>query len=318
MSQYSVFLKRFGLIKESVRGTAETTPTAWIKVLPESEMHAKLMFEQSMELRGLNLGQLPPIPTYLEGLGAIKMFLRPSEIGEFFHMFIGDASSAQQGGSAAYLHTFTPANIIQPDSYTIFIDRSVSVKKYNFCTARQIKITRTPDKPIMFDADIMFDAEASGSIGSPSYTESNALTFQHDTFAIATVSNTKVKQWEVTLENGLVPLRTTGQKQGISDFFATHHKAQITFMIYFEDEVERAKFMAGTSTSIQITIVGETIASTYKYTLDLLFDDVTYLAFPYDLEDNILAAKVVAQANYSVANSRIYRVQVQNAATAYA
>lgn len=319
MSLYSVFQKRFGLVKESVRGTAETTPTVWFQPLMDSEMLPKLNFTQNDELRGLSMGMLPPIPTYLEGLGTMKMYLRPSEIGEFLHMFIGDAGSAQQGGSAAYLHTFTPGVIIQPDSYTIFVDRNLSVKKYNFCQVKQIKISRSPDKPILFEAGIMFDQEAAGSIGSPSYAQSGALTFQHDTFQIAGSSNTKVKNWDVVLDNGLVPLRTTGQQQGVSDFLATQHTAQISFEVYFESETEFAKFIAGTSTSIQITVTDTVaIASTYKYSLDLLFDDVTYTVYPRENSDKILSAKVTAQANYSIANSRQYRLQLQNASTAYA
>lgn len=318
MSNYSVFQKRFGLIKESTRGTAETTPTVWIQPLVDSEMIYKLMYEQNAEIRGLNLGAPAPIPTYIDGQGKIKMYLRPSELGEFFHMFIGDAVSAQQGGSAAYLHTFTPGAIIQPDSYTITVDRNVSVKKYNFCQAKQIKITRAPGAPILFEADVMFDTEAAGSIGSPSFAQSNALTFQHDTFQIAAGSNTQVKNWEVTLDNGLIPLRTTGQKQGVSDFMVTEHKATVNFTLYFASDTERDKFVAGSSSSIQITITGETIASSFKYQLDLLFDEVYYTAFPYEAEDKILAAKVVAQAAYNISNARIYRAQLQNANTAYA
>lgn len=318
MANYSVFKKRWGLAKESSRGVAESAPSAWFAPLSDSEIEYKLNFADNMQVKGYNLAKDAPIQTTIDINGKIRMYLRPSELGEFLHMMLGDASSAQQGGSAAYLHTFTPGNVIQPDSYTLFVDRGVSVKKYNLCNVKTIKISRAPDAPIIVEIDLMGRTEASGSIGSPSFAESGALSIKHDTFTVGGASNTQVKQWEVILDNGLIALHTTGQQQGAVDLLATEHAARGSFLCYHESDTERDKFVAGTVTSLQINIEDTVaIASTYNYLLNLLFDEITYRAYPYEVEDNLIASKVEWVAHYYPSNSRIYRVNLQNAATAY-
>lgn len=217
-----------------------------------------------------------------------------------------------------FSHSFVPATQIQPQSYSMFMDRGLSVKAYNLCNVSTVKFTRVPDQFINFEASVMFKTEAAGSIGSPSFAdESKALTFQNDSIQIAASPNTQVKQWEVTLTNGLFAQKTVNGSQSINDLLATNYDAEGTMTVYFENETERAKFMAGTETSIQITITGDTItgAQTYKIVID--FDSVQYSAYPFGVEDNLLAVKATWRANYSSSNSRVWRVVLTNRALSY-
>mgnify|MGYP001567642519 CR=1 FL=1 len=316
MANFATLLRRVGLIKETTRGTAETTPTTWVSVYPASEMKYGLQLLPDMALRGV-LSKYPSRPGQISVVGKILFPLRASEVGEFLHMFIGDATSVQQVETTAYLHTWTPATTLQPDSYTITFDHNMEVKKYNGCNVSSIKLTRTTDNFIMFEAGIIGRTEAAGSIGSPTYVESSALTFQHDVFKIAGTTYTQIKQWEIEMDNGLFPMRATSGSQLIVDTFVTEHSIKGSFTTYFENATERDKFVAGTSATIQVTITGAVIGGASSYYVDIFVDVAEYEAFPYESEDGLLAAKVVWRGTYDTTDSRIYRFQAQNITASY-
>lgn len=227
------------------------------------------------------------------------------------------ATSDSTTGQWIFQHRFTPISVTQPQAYTVFFDHDLAVKAYNGCNVSEIKLTRSPNDFILFDAQVHGRNEASGSIGSPSYSESEEMTFQHDTVSIASSSNTQIKNWDISLKNGLLRQRTTSQSQTVNDLLATEFTANGSFTVYFENETERDKFVAGSSTSLQFTIAGDTIANSIKYTLDILCDEVYYTAFPFDAEDNLLAAKVAWNAVYSTSNSRIFKVDLKNIKSSY-
>src|SRR3990167_89802 len=316
MANFASLLKQFGLAKESVRGTAEAEPTVWTAILPESKLDYVQMLYPDETMRAV-MAKYPSAAGHRVGAGTIKMPLRASDVGEFFHMLIGDPSSAQQGGTAAYLHTFTPAAVLTPDSYTFFLDRSMNVMKYNLGQVSKITLDISPDNFVMFTADVMFKSEAAGSIGTPSFVESEELTFQHVTFKIDTVANTELKSASIVLENGLFPKRVTSQSQDPEDFIVTQHKWSGAMTIYFEDATERNKFLAGTTSSLQFQIIGDTISGAYKYTVDVFIDKVQYTAFPYGDEDGLLAAAVSFEATYDSTDTRIGYIAITNINTAY-
>lgn len=316
MANYPSNLLRVGLAKESVRGTAESSPGSWIAVHPDSRMNYSAILLPDTSLRG-TMSKWADAVVATQGDGIIKFPLRASDVGEFVHMLMGDPSSAQQGGTSAYLHTFTQASTLLPQSYTVFMDRNIGVLKYNGCNVAELKVTGTPEDFIMVEASMMFLGEASGSIGSPSYVESEELTWQHVTFNIAGSSNTEVKSFEFSLKNGLFRKRVTAQSAAPEQLVATEYSADCNFVVYFENTTERDKFIAGTVTSIEAVIAGDTIASTYKYTLEILLDDFVYTAFPWGVEDGLIAAQVVGHAVYDTSNTRLFRVRVTNIATAY-
>jgi len=217
----------------------------------------------------------------------------------------------------AFSHAFKPTNILEPQSFSMFMDRGIGVKAYNLCNASVIKITRVPDTFINFDATIMFKGEDAGAIGSPVFTESEELTFQHDSIKIANSTNTQVKSWEVNLTNGLFAQKTVSGSRNITNLLATEYDANGTMTVYFETTAERDKFVAGTETSLEITISGDTITGASKYKIVLLLESVQYSAYPYGIEDGLLTAKTTWKANYYSANSRIYLLTLTNIKESY-
>lgn len=221
-----------------------------------------------------------------------------------------------------FKHVFTPAGTLSLPSHTLFFDRSLSVKKYNLGVTHKIKFSCGNEGLVEMDASVMAKSEASGSIGSPSYADEVApLEFFQNTlkFAGATPSSPIVKSWDITMDNGMFPYMPMAQIQEVTDFLAKGpFKATGNMVVYFEDETERAKFLAATSTSLEMLIAGGAVSSSsLKYTMDLLFSTVIYKAFPFTNEDGFLGAKVSFEAYYDTATTALFVAYLINTRSAY-
>lgn len=433
MANYSSKLKSMGLAKESVRGTAESAPTVWIAPDEGTEMDYKINKLVDKALRNV-MAEYPSLVGTKDGEGTIKMPVRASDVGEFFHMLGNDPTSTEQttltieatnnkidftedGGAEktatlssatyaygttsatagtlcaeiktrleaanetdatytvtysyatkkftitknsgvfvfkwatgantatsaktalgfsnadtssqiaqtsdsttaqwAFKHTFVPLTTLSPQSYSIWFDRSLSCYVYNRCNVASIKLSCSNNGFVEMENKVYFQTEASESIGTQTYVESDPMTVEHVTFKIAGSENNEVKSWDVTLENGLLKKRTMSQTPDITDFVATEYKASGSFVIYFENETERAKYLANTSSSINIDIDGDTIAGSIKYALHLNLYNIQYSAYPFGDEDGLLAAKVTWQAKYSTNDSKIFDIELFNIQSSY-
>lgn len=314
MAIYGLQSFRFGLAKESSRLTAESAPSKWYPIMePDVPYGPELLEDQG--LRGVK-AHFAPVAGRKKGSGKFKMVLDAQTIAEFLNSLVGGVASAQQGGTAAYQHTFTPSGTIQPTTYTFFIDWGLAVKKYSGCVVKSLTFNGPVDNLIEVEVEFLFITEASGSIGSPSFPTQRYLAFQHVDFKIAGSSNTDVKSWSMKIDNMAKLHLALAGSQDAQDIIATD-PTEVTgeMVIVFTSETERNKFLANTGVAIRALVVGATIASTYKYTVDLPITDAHYRAFPFAYEDKLLAAKVNFQG-YHNGTSQIIPVVI-NTDTAY-
>ncbi len=217
-----------------------------------------------------------------------------------------------------FKHTFTRGTGIQRVGYTFFMDRGLSVKKYNLSTVKKLQLNVPVDNIVMMEADVLCKTEASGSIGSPAYPTNEYLGFNHATVKIGGVANTDIHNLVLNIDSSAKVQRTLNQSQDANDILCAG-KLMIdgTFTIYFQDEVERAKFLANTSNTLQITLAGDAIQGTYKYTVDANLYRIHYKAFPFGEQDGLLAAKVEFTGVYSSSDSKAIQVDVTNQDVSY-
>lgn len=242
---------------------------------------------------------------------------------------IGFDDAADDTGSLSYTgdsavtvalkHTFNNPTTVQIPTYTIFMDRKLSVKKYNGCGVKKLTFTGPVDGPVTVDAEVLGLAEASGDIGSPTFVESGMLATKDCTFKIADSANQNVKSWTLNIDNGMQLKRSQNQSQAPQDIVTPGRMlVDGTFLIYFENETERAKFLANTTVSLQIILAGETIVGAFKYTVDFNVYDIRYQAFPWGAEEGLLAASATFKGYYSTGDSKLLQVDLTNVAAAYA
>lgn len=314
---YSIEAQRFGLKKEAVRGTAETTPDKWYPFLKGTEFNYALGLLDQDVIKG-NPSRMAPIAGAKSGTGKVKLLLDSQTCVEFFRSLLGGLSSAQQGGSAAYKHTIVNNAGIQKPPYTFFLDYGIDVKKYSLGVVKKMALASGVDNLATMEADILFKSEVTGSIGSPSFPTAKIMSFNMIDFKIAGTSNTDVKDWSIEIDNGAAPHRTLSLSQDASDIIAAGPlDIKGGFTIYFQNETERAKFLANTAVTIRVLAVGPLIAASYYNTVDINIYEAHYKAFPFGEDQGLLAAKVEFVGCYSTGDSKDIQVDVTNATVSY-
>jgi hypothetical protein len=315
--------RQLGLVKESVRGTAVTPATKWRAITVDSELEYTLNLIDDEAKRGIS-AKFPAQPGVKTGTGSIKFPVRASHIGEFVQMLLGNPTTVDVGvAGSAVQHTFLapPAvSVIQPQSFTMYLDRGTHVKRYSLCNASKLTFSGDSEGLTQMEAAVMFKTEDSGgSIGTPVYTtESDELASYQTQLKIDGTTNVQVKSFEFVLENGLFPQRTFNSSQDIRDLLAVGpHKISGKFDIYIEDDTERAKFLAGTQSALRLLIEGEVLEGVIKNTLDINIPKVKYRAFPFGDMDGLLGVSAEFEAEYSFTDSKLADVVVINNVTAY-
>lgn len=314
---YAIESKRFGLKKEAVRLTAEAAPDTWIAVEPDSEFDYKLNHIADTALRGIK-APYPNFPGTKECSGTVKLPARASDIGELFQMLLGNPTTAQQGVTTAYKHTFPTLAPLQPPTYTWFVDRGVGIKKYSGVAAKKLSFTGPIDGALNLEAELLGISEADGAIGAPVFAESDVLEFFHTTMKIDGVARTDVKSWNCSIDNTLFTKRTLSQSQDAQDVMAPSKMiAEGGFLVFFESMAERDKFLANTTSSLEFLVEGAVADAPHKFTMDLLFPKVHYTAFPFGETDNLLAAQATFTAVYDTVTAKMLEAYLINLKTAY-
>jgi hypothetical protein len=428
---YSINQQVLGLAKESVRGTAESTPSKWIPTRGKTELDLKLMHLMDEGIRG-TFSKFPPIAGIKAGDGKIPLYFDAQLMPEFFYSLLGTVTSAEDttvtisasnkyinfnigGGELtatvatgtyaigltqadagslckaiydaivaaeavgtytvsysrstklftiarsagtfqlkfltgtnnaasidttlgythtdktgaitytgatqveyAFTHTIVNSSSLQKPAYTYFLDRGLNVLKYNRGVVKKMSIKGGVDNLIEAEADVLFENEASGSIGSTSFPTQRFLGFQSVDFKIAGSSNTSVKEWELDIDNTSVPHRALTGSQVLQDIIAAG-KLGISggFTIYFENATERDKFIANTAVAIRVLCQGSTIVGSSKWAIDMNIYEAHYKAFPYTEESGLLAAKASFEGFYSSSDSKDFQVALTNQYTSY-
>ena len=308
---------RFGLAKEAARLTAEAAPTKWYPLIPDPEIKYGPQLLNDDGLRGV-FADYEPIAGRSPGTGKFKIVADAQVLGELMRSMLGAPTSAQQGGTAAYQHSYTLNTGVQPNTYTFFMDfgGSVGVKKYNGCVVKSMNFTGPVDGLIMVDVEFLFITEVAGSIGSPSFPTQRYFNFKNVTYKIAGSTNTDVMGWELSIDNQAHHLMTLAQAYDAQDIVVTDSiVVKGSMAINFQNETERNKFLANTAVAIQMLIEGAVIASTFKWTLDLPVTAAHYQEYPFGWENKLLASKVNFQGFHN--GTSIILPKLINVDTAY-
>jgi len=208
------------------------------------------------------------------------------------------ATSDSVTAAPPFKHSFTQGQTTKLPSYSFYINRGLSTKQYNLGQVEKIKFSCKDDAPVEMDATVLAQKEAAyGGAWSPAYRESPVLMFSGNTVKV--VDNApavpNIVEWSLDLEPGVVPYRPFAQTQYPNDFLARGpFMASGDMTVYFMDEVERAKFIADTLTSLEFICAGTPVVAgvAVNYTLELSFPNVEYSAFPFQDVNGFLGAKV--------------------------
>ncbi|MDH5482659.1 MAG: phage tail tube protein [Candidatus Bathyarchaeota archaeon] len=213
--------------------------------------------------------------------GAIGDFpVEPENIiGELLHGVFGNVQSAQQGGTTAWLHTFTPADSLPSYTTRIGVELTERILPGTLIEALTIKFAH--DKDIMANAEVYSGfPETKQALQVPTISALQALNMQAATCVLmlgGISKKTMVYDLEITIKNNIPFDR--GQLDGRNFSVKRYGQREITGKIsaFFDDTSQFDAFIAGTEFPIDVQAIGPVITGSYYYKLAFDLRKCVYL-----------------------------------------
>lgn len=308
--------------KETVRGTAEADSTGGraIPVLPASEMslnpnliaNAKVFGDRQMRVAA---------PGVRDWQGTMELEPGADKLGELLNSLFGTLATDQPdagGAPLVYRHRFTPSLVGQNPLYTLFADRGDHLRKYAGVSARQMTFTIPVDNRIAVSCDLLAKSEAPGEALAPDFDDDlEDLLFSDVTVTLAGAPSSQVRQASLQVNANTVAKRVLGQSRDAADIVSGMLDITGAFQLYFEDDTERAKFVASTDTSLKLVAAGQTLQAAQKATLELDCPRIRYTAGPIAEVDGILVQDFAFGAYRDITANYPLRATLINKFVAY-
>lgn len=257
------------------------------------------------------------------GRGSVNFPIEPENgIGWLLKWALGSITSAQQGGTVAYKHTFKCADSIKSFTGRFgVVDVATAEKILAGCMLNGISFSSAHGEELKGSVEVFNSAkETKGGIGSPTFSTLDPLVFRQATIKFATVEKAYVSKLDLSLKNAIPFDKGVLGSDTFPKIRTGKRTVDGTLNLAFDDSTEYDRFLAGTEFSFEASFVGPQIEATgYYYTLRLLLNKCQYLR---DTTPHISRRElVVLNAPFQAFRDSTYteiQVELTNKATAYA
>jgi hypothetical protein len=242
-------------------------------------------------------------------------------IGDLLYGCLGKVTSAQPdaaGSPTVFRHTFLPLTDVRFPSFTFFVDRGLSVKRYPLTVLKKLTLSGAVDGKATAAAEVLFKTEENASAFAATFGSPKPLMFYQTDFKLDGASDQNVRSWNLSIDNGSVAQRTLNQSRDAKDILSHGSYAiQGGYDIYFETEANRQKFLDALPAAIDILVTGDVIHDVYKNELDIHIPKAKYSAYAYGTLEGLLGAAVTFKAEVDPALSYSLQMILTNAVTGY-
>lgn len=259
----STFIGRqidFGIAVESVRGTAETTATKWVRktiadVIPRSER----VIDDTTFGRLEDAERTRSVRKWNEG--SLEGILHVDVAGYIFLNLYGTVNTQAEG--ASYLHTFTLLQEIQHPSLTLFVkDSDVRNTKIAGATVSSFEMTATTDDYVRFTAEFI-GKEEEVSAATPSLDTEFDFVSRDIEVVIADTENDLDTAEPLKLKN----LTVTWSPNAIADYVVGSYSPddiyngsfgiEVSFTRNYTDQIFEILYKSDDAKYMRISLVGE-------------------------------------------------------------
>jgi hypothetical protein len=213
-----------------------------------------------------------------------EFYAKADNVGELLMALFGADSPAQQGGSAAYLHTFSIADV--PPSYTVRKGVEIDEEILAGCLFSKLSVKFTAKDGVKVSASFYnTKLKTSGVIGSPSLSQLRAfpcmnLSAAAGNLTIATVDKRSlIYECQIDIERA-IPYNNVFNlaSREMSALKAGGVSVSGKLSAIFNSNTERDRVLAGTPFTLVVNIAGDLIADTYYYSLGFDLRNCVYLS----------------------------------------
>lgn len=277
----------------------------------------------------------------LEGGGQHVRRLLPNEAAFFLGSCLGKITSAQPDNIGAPLvwQHYIERNLTtpKPKAFTMVEDNGATKNRYQATIARSVQIVgergnfakMTVELASMGQEEDSVEADP-GLITGESYLRFGDIEFQRGgalsgsvaagTLAVAggTSFKSELRSFEASVNNGAEAIHEFGDASGfVTRFeFADRKEHTLTAELEFQDDGHADALRNGTEYVLNIPIIGATIETTFKYTINLFYPKVVYEEVSKSRDGN----KLIVSANFKVLEDTTFGsiiVEIMNKQTAY-
>ncbi|HAM34556.1 MAG TPA: hypothetical protein DEB40_03405 [Elusimicrobia bacterium] len=321
MALFATERKTFGFKKEASRGIGEAAPAKFLAVGADSEFHYSTALIADEKIRGLK-DRFPSVAGILSGTGNLNAIdVEAATIGDLLFGCLGAVATTQPdvvGAPTVFQHSFTRLNALLMPSFSYFVDRGLSVKRYPLSVIKKLSFKGTVNGKAQVDADLLFKTEESASAFASSYGVPKPLMFFQTDFKVEGASDINVKSWSLSIDNNSEALRSYNLSRDARDIISKKpFEIDGTFELFFESEAQRAKFLVGTASALNIILTGDILQGTQKAKLELSMQEVKYSAYPFGNIDDLLGAAVAFHAEFDPVAQKSLEVILTNQVTGY-
>lgn len=277
----------FGMVEEVTFGTA-VAPSRWLEFLPGESLQRRANFVESQAIGGSTTRNAQAgakrIATTQDAGGSVAMEVPSRLFGLILkHAIGGTPTSAQQGGTAAYLHTFA-LGAIADRSLTLqkqFRDASGTVVKalsYLGSIITAIEFTINPGDGLLrctieFDCRQEVDTVAAASA---SFVASNPFTYAMGTLTVAGTAVACARDARIRIENPMVTDRYCLGTAGLKNRPLDSAKPIVsgTFVADFENSTYYDLYKDNTAATLLLGFAGAQIATGHNSEINFSIPEI--------------------------------------------
>lgn len=314
--------KVFIIKKETVRGTAEANATGGrsIPVLPASEITPNPNLIENTKIFG-DAEQRDFAAGPEEITGTLEIEPGADKLGEFLLSLLGGVVTDQPdvgNAPSVFRHRFLSDADAQHPLYTLFTDRQTHQKKYGGLGVGQMTFTFPVDARISTSIDAMALSEAAGAVLTPDFsTDLEDLIFSDVSIDLVGVKSKQIREASVQINHNAILKRVLCDSRQPVDVVAGPMQVSGTFQLYFEDDVERNKFVAGSVSDLFINATGQVLEDVQVATFALDMPRIKFTAGPIAEVDGVLVQDFAWVAMRDPSNAFAVRATLINKVTSY-
>jgi len=251
--------------------------------------------------------------------GNVEFPVEPENgVGEYLKWVLGSVSSAQQGATSAYKHTFKSADDIK--SFTGRIGAETDERVLGGCLINSLALRFAHGEEIRGVAEVFAAEEAKGTIGSPTFSALDPFVFSQATVEFADTAKAIVAEGEVRINNRIPFDRGVLGSRYFPKIRVGKRLVDGRLSLFFDDATEYDRFLAGTEFKLELLTTGPAIGATgYNYTLNVIMTKCIYLrdTAPHIDRRELIVLDAPFQAFYDSAPATEITMELINEKTSY-
>ena len=205
---------------------------------------------------------------------------------------------------AAFSHAFSRLASAQLPSYSWWQKNGIDYPTFSGCQLSKLEIDIKAKEFVVASADWVGLSYAAGVSETTTYSAHNAFKFDQ---AVITVAGSPVVDYEevkIVIDNAVENVHTVGNGINATKNYSKYFKVSLSMTLTVENTTEWAKFVAGTLSSVTITINStEKVKGAIPFSLTYTMTNIAYKSAPRPVAKDLIKMTLAAEATSSINSS---------------